>query len=135
EEKRVVGRAARSPRRAFSLHGQGEMRESQPDGAERGRVPPGQSAREPAVRARCGMRGNCARQGGYGARSSERVMKRFIACGDPHRGFARIYCDGCGHDYLLALSRKTRYFRLSCHRKRVLLYGESVEAFRCTTRC
>jgi hypothetical protein len=21
------------------------------------------------------------------------VIERFIACGDPHQGFARIYCD------------------------------------------
>ena len=57
----------------------------------------------------------------------QRVMERFIACGDPHHGFARIYCDGCGHDYLLAFSCKTRYFCPSCHQKRVLLYGEWVE--------
>ena len=31
-------------------------------------------------------------------------MPFFIACGDPHHGFARIYCDACGHDYLLAFS-------------------------------
>jgi transposase-like zinc-binding protein len=51
----------------------------------------------------------------------QRVMERFIACGDPHHGFARIYCDSCGHDYLLAFSCKTRYFCPSCHQKRVLL--------------
>ncbi|MBI1990234.1 MAG: transposase zinc-binding domain-containing protein [Betaproteobacteria bacterium] len=54
-------------------------------------------------------------------------MPFFIACGDPHHGFARIYCDACGHDYLLAFSCKTRYFCPSCHQKRVLLYGEWVE--------
>ncbi len=46
---------------------------------------------------------------------------------DPHHGFARIYCDACEHDYLLAFSSKTRYFCPSCHQKRVLLYGEWVE--------
>jgi transposase-like zinc-binding protein len=54
-------------------------------------------------------------------------IERFIWCGDPHHGFARIYCDACGHDYLLAYSCKTRYFCPSCHQKRVLLYGEWVE--------
>lgn len=44
-----------------------------------------------------------------------------------HHGFARIYCDACGHDYLLAFSCKMRYFCPSCHQKRVLLYGEWVE--------
>ncbi len=56
------------------------------------------------------------------------MIERFIECGDPHHGFARIYCDGCGHDYLLAYSCKTRYFCPSCHQKRVLLYGDWVEA-------
>ena len=56
------------------------------------------------------------------------VIERFIECGDPHHGFARIWCDACGHDYLLAYSCKTRYFCPSCHQKRVLLYGEWVQA-------
>ncbi len=51
----------------------------------------------------------------------------FLECGDPHYGFARIYCDACGHDYLLAYSCKTRYFCPSCHQKRVLLYADWVE--------
>jgi hypothetical protein len=55
------------------------------------------------------------------------VIERFIECGDPHHGLARIRCDACGHDYLLAFSCKTRYFCPSCHQKRVLLYGEWVE--------
>ncbi|HEV2007184.1 MAG TPA: transposase zinc-binding domain-containing protein [Burkholderiales bacterium] len=50
-----------------------------------------------------------------------------MACGDPHEGFARIYCDTCRHEFLLAYSCKTRYFCPSCHQKRVLLYGEWVE--------
>ncbi len=44
------------------------------------------------------------------------VLERFLACGDLHHGFARVYCDQCGHDYLLAYSCKTRYFCPSCHR-------------------
>ena len=55
------------------------------------------------------------------------VIERFVACGDPREGFARIYCDACRHEYLLAYSCKTRYFCPSCHQKRVLLYGEWVE--------
>jgi len=54
----------------------------------------------------------------------ERTIERFLQCGDPHHGFARIYCDACGHDYLLAFSCKTRYFCPSCHQKRVLLLVE-----------
>jgi len=43
------------------------------------------------------------REAGRMRRAIERrVIERFIRCGDPHHGFARIYCDACGHDYLLA---------------------------------
>ncbi|MDP6673822.1 MAG: transposase [Gammaproteobacteria bacterium] len=55
------------------------------------------------------------------------VLERFLDCGDLHQGFARIYCDQCGHDYLLAYSCKTRYFCPSCHQKRMLAYGEWIE--------
>jgi hypothetical protein len=55
------------------------------------------------------------------------VLERFTDCGDLHKGFARIRCDQCGHDYLLAFSCKTRYFCPSCHQKRMLEYGEWVE--------
>lgn len=68
------------------------------------------------------------REAGRFRRTVERqVIERFIECGDPHHGFARIYCNACGHDYLLAYSCKTRYFCPSCHQKRVLLYGEWLE--------
>jgi hypothetical protein len=68
------------------------------------------------------------RESGRMRRSVEQqVIERFIACGDPREGFARIYCDTCRHEFLLAYSCKTRYFCPSCHQKRVLLYGEWVE--------
>ena len=57
----------------------------------------------------------------------ERVIERFLKCGDPHHGFARIYCPECRHDYLLPFSCKARYFCPSCHQKRVLAYGDWVE--------
>jgi len=57
----------------------------------------------------------------------ERVIERFLKCGDAHHGFARVYCPGCRHDYLLAFSCKARYFCPSCHQKRVLAYGDWVE--------
>jgi hypothetical protein len=50
----------------------------------------------------------------------ERVIERFLECGDPHHGFARVYCPECRHDYLLAFSCKARYLCPSCHQKRVL---------------
>jgi len=57
----------------------------------------------------------------------EQVLERFQDCGDLHKGFARIHCDNCGHDHLLAFSCKTRYFCPSCHQKRMLVYGEWVQ--------
>jgi hypothetical protein len=53
-------------------------------------------------------------------RVEEPVLNRFLDCGDLYKGFARIYCDACGHDYLLAFSCKTCYFFPSCHQKRML---------------
>mgnify|MGYP001575548423 CR=1 len=60
-------------------------------------------------------------------RVEAQVLDRFLDCGDLHKGFARIYCDECKHDYLLAFSCKARYFCPSCHQKRVLVYGDWVE--------
>jgi hypothetical protein len=57
----------------------------------------------------------------------ERVIERFMKCGDPHHGFARIYCPGRRDDFLLPFSCKSRYFCPSCHQKRVLAYGDWVE--------
>jgi len=65
--------------------------------------------------------------GGIHRDVEHQILDRFVDCGDLHKGFARIYCDGCGHDYLLAFSCKTRYFCPSCHQKRMLAYGDWVE--------
>jgi transposase-like protein len=61
-------------------------------------------------------------------RVEENVIERFLACSDPQQGFARIYCDHCRHGFILAFSCKARYFCPSCHQKRVLAYGDWVEA-------
>jgi len=61
-------------------------------------------------------------------RVEQNVVDRFLACGDPHHGFARLYCGQCRHGFILAFSCKARYFCPSCHQKRVLAYGEWVEA-------
>jgi hypothetical protein len=38
------------------------------------------------------------------------VIYRYLDCGDLQCGFARIRCDNCGHEYLLAFSCKRRHF-------------------------
>ena len=47
-------------------------------------------------------------------------------CGDLSKGFARLHCDHCGHDYLVAFSCKERYFCPSCHQKKVQQFGEFI---------
>ena len=49
------------------------------------------------------------------------VAEKFLACGILDHGFARVRCDGCAHEYLLAFSCKCRYFCPSCHAKRFAL--------------
>ena len=48
-----------------------------------------------------------------------KVVDQFLACGVLEHGFARIRCDTCAHEYLLAFSCKDRYFCPSCHAKRI----------------
>jgi hypothetical protein len=52
------------------------------------------------------------------------AIQKFLECGDLSHGFARVRCDHCGHEYLLAFSCKGRYFCPSCHMKRVLTFSE-----------
>ena len=52
------------------------------------------------------------------------VIYRYLDCGDLHHGFARVRCDQCGHEYLLAFSCKRRHFCPSCHQKRVVAFSE-----------
>jgi len=50
-------------------------------------------------------------------RVESETLERFLDCGDLHKGFARVYCDRCGHESLLSFSCKTRCFCPSCHHK------------------
>lgn len=52
------------------------------------------------------------------------VTDKFLACGVLEHGFARIRCDGCTHEYLLAFSCKCRYFCPSCHAKRLAMWTQ-----------
>ena len=47
------------------------------------------------------------------------VVHKFLDCGNLERGFARIRCDHCHHEYLLSFSCKSRWFCPSCHQKNV----------------
>jgi len=52
------------------------------------------------------------------------VTDKFSACGILEHGFARIRCDACAHEYLLAFSCKGRYFCPSCHAKRLAIWAQ-----------
>jgi hypothetical protein len=51
------------------------------------------------------------------------VVNKFLDCGNLEQGFARVRCDHCNHEYLLAFSCKGRWFCPSCHQKKVQLFG------------
>ena len=44
-----------------------------------------------------------------------RVVVTFLGRADLTKGFARVRCDACRHEYLLAFSCEGRYFCPSCH--------------------
>jgi hypothetical protein len=70
-----------------------------------------------------------AKRFGFWRAHIEKVIHRFLDCGDLHKGFARVKCGSCGHEFLTAYSCKGRHFCPSCHQKRVVEFGE----FLCTS--
>jgi hypothetical protein len=55
-----------------------------------------------------------------------KTVERFFGCGLPEGGFARVRCDVCGNEYLVAFSCKQRGFCPSCCAKRAALWVEFV---------
>lgn len=56
------------------------------------------------------------------------VADKFLACGILAHGFARVRCDDCAHECLLAFSCKCRYFCPSCHAKRLALWTQWLDS-------
>ena len=54
------------------------------------------------------------------------VARRFLRCGDPHFGFARIRCPDCRHEMFVAFSCQQRCLCPSCHQKRTLPAAETI---------
>jgi ribosomal protein S27E len=52
------------------------------------------------------------------------VVERYLDCGNPRCGFARIRCPDCGEERLLMFSCRSRGFCPSCHSKRLEEWGE-----------
>jgi len=65
-----------------------------------------------------------ANEGGFFRPIVKEVVERYLDCGNPKCGFARIRCPGCRTEYLLTFSCKTRGFCPSCHAKRIEEWGE-----------
>ena len=51
------------------------------------------------------------------------MVLAFEACGDFEGGFARIFCDACKSEFLLAFSCSRRGFCPSCAAKRGAMFG------------
>ena len=56
--------------------------------------------------------------------TSLRSSQRYLDCGNPKCGFARIRCPECGTERLLTFSCKVRGFCPSCQAKRLEEWGE-----------
>ena len=50
----------------------------------------------------------------------EAAYRRYLNCGILAHGFARAYCSGCGHDFLIAFSCKDRDICPSCATRRMV---------------
>ena len=54
----------------------------------------------------------------------QEVIEKYLDCGNPKCGFARIRCPDCRAERLVMFSCKTRGFCPSCHAKRREEWGE-----------
>jgi hypothetical protein len=61
---------------------------------------------------------------GYFRPIIKEVVERYLDCGNPRCGFARLRCPGCHAEHLLMFSCRTRGFCPSCHAKRLEEWGE-----------
>ena len=63
---------------------------------------------------------------GYLRSIIKEVADKYLECGNPMNGFARLKCSYCGREKLLMFSCKVRGFCPSCHAKRREEWGEWV---------
>ena len=66
-----------------------------------------------------------ANEGGYFRPIVKEVVERYLDCGNPKCGFARIRCPNCHAEHILTFSCRTRGFCPSCHAKRIEEWVES----------
>jgi hypothetical protein len=51
-------------------------------------------------------------------------VEKFLDCGLPERGFARMHCERCKAEFLVAFSCKARILCPSCHAKRLEIWSD-----------
>jgi hypothetical protein len=68
--------------------------------------------------------GRFEREHGYLRPIIKEVVERYLDCGNPRCGLARIRCPDCQEERLLMFSCRTRGFCPSCHAKRLEEWGE-----------
>jgi len=66
------------------------------------------------------------RRYGYWRPAIGEAVRRFLRCGDPAAGFARVRCRDCRHEIFVAFSCRRRCFCPSCHQKRSLIFADQV---------
>ncbi len=66
------------------------------------------------------------RRYGYWRPAIGEAVRRFLRCGDPTAGFARVRCRDCRHEIFVAFSCRRRCFCPSCHQKRSLIFADQV---------
>ena len=68
--------------------------------------------------------GRFEKEYGYFRPIVKEVVERYLDCGNPRCGFARIRCPDCHEERLVMFSCRTRGFCPSCHAKRLEEWGE-----------
>ena len=68
--------------------------------------------------------GRFEREYGYFRPIVKEVVEKYLDCGNPRCGFARIRCPDCAEERLVMFSCRTRGFCPSCHAKRIEEWGE-----------
>jgi len=64
---------------------------------------------------------------GYFREVVNHVVEEYLSCGDLKKGFARVKCPDCKHEYLLAYSCKSRWLCPSCQAKKVIQFGDHLK--------
>ena len=67
------------------------------------------------------------RKYGYLRNVIRNVVEKYLRCGDLKEGFARVKCEDCHHEFLLAFSCQGRWLCPSCQAKKVIMFGDHLE--------